>query len=94
MKGDGLAELPESDLTKHIMVQVSNISNKSVTNEFHLKVNINEKLSKIQEILEEENIMGFLLYQGKMIEQPSESTFAKSFVLNNHKFAVVTNDGC
>jgi hypothetical protein len=55
-----------------------------------LKVNINDKLSKLQEVLADEDISGFLTFEGRLIESPGDTTFAKLFVKNNAKIALVT----
>jgi hypothetical protein len=56
-------------------------------------VNINDKMSKILEVLENDNVQGFLTFEGKLIQSPGDITFAKKFVQNNAKFALITAEG-
>jgi hypothetical protein len=44
-------------------------------------------------VLENEDILGFLTFEGKLIENPADTTFAKKFVKNNAKFALITSEG-
>jgi len=53
-----------------------------------LKVNINDKVSKITKIYEAMSSSGFLTHNGKLIANPDDVTFAKIFTLNKSKFAV------
>ena len=57
-----------------------------------LKVNINEKLSKINDIFALDNYGGFMMQGGKLINSPDETTFQKSFTKDLSKFAVVCSD--
>ena len=59
-----------------------------------LKVNIHDKLSKIQEVLDDEGIQGFLTMGGKLLESPADTTFAKQFIKNNTKFALISTESC
>ena len=75
-------------------MQVKNITGNSDKNEIlFLSVKINENLSKIKEVLEEDGIAGFLTFEGKLIENPKDFTFAKMFIKNNAKFAIITAAG-
>jgi hypothetical protein len=47
-----------------------------------LRVNINDKLSKINEVLSLGNDNGSMLCDGKLIEVPDDTTFAKCFIKN------------
>jgi hypothetical protein len=47
-----------------------------------LRVNINDKLSQINEVLSLENDTGSMLCDGKVIEDPDQTTFAKYFIKN------------
>ena len=54
-----------------------------------LKININDPISKLQEILEKTaDAKGFLAYNGKLIQNAEETTFQKLFVKNNDKMVV------
>ena len=62
---------PYESLSKHIVVQVKNLkTNQSENDIFFLNVKINENLSKIQEVLGEDGVTGFLTYNGKLVENP------------------------
>jgi hypothetical protein len=50
-------------------------------------------MSKIQEVLENDNVQGFLTFEAKLIESPGDTTFAKQFVRNNAKFALISAEG-
>ena len=56
-------------------------------------MSINDKLSKISEFLSVEEIVGSLIFKGKLIEKPDDVTFRESFVLDKNQFAVVCADG-
>jgi len=76
------------------VVQVKNLTaNQSENDILFLNVKINENLSKIQEVLGEDGVQGFLTYNGKLVESPKDTTFAKLFVKNNGKIAVVSAAG-
>ena len=92
MKTEGTVDLSEKELTKHILVTISHLKANTDGNVASFRVNIHDKLSKMTEILQEDGISGCLIYNGKLIKEPSETTFAKQFVLNNHKFAIATGN--
>ena len=55
-----------------------------------LKVDINDKLNKILEIMATDNKSGYLVSNGKIILQEKlDSTFAKSYILSGDTFALV-----
>jgi len=55
-----------------------------------LKVNINDKLSKITEIYNIDKASGFILSNGKVLSNLDDYTFAKKLILDGTKFANVT----
>lgn len=58
-----------------------------------LKVNINDELQKILDIFALDDLSGFMLLDGKLINSPGETTFAKTFVKDQQKFSVVCGSG-
>lgn len=56
-----------------------------------IKVGINDKISKILEILEADEGGGPLLYQGKLVQKPDDTTFAKMFVKDNSQFVCISS---
>ena len=80
-------------LTRNIIIQVNNLTQNPGGDLTYLKVNIHDKMSKIQEVLKYDEIHGFLTFEGKFIESPEDKTFAKNFVKNNAKFALITVEG-
>jgi hypothetical protein len=89
MKSEGVAILKPEDLTKHILVSISHLKEKTSDNAAIFRVSINDKLSKMMQILEQDGVDGALIYNGKLIENPNDTTFAKQFVKNGDKFALV-----
>ena len=59
-----------------------------------MKVNINDKLSKLKQIYEGFQVDGKYLCGGKLLENMDDTTFAKSFILNNSTVMVMSQDGC
>ena len=51
---------------------------------------IDDKISKILDIFSSENLGGFLVSDGKLIENPQDTTFAKQFTKDKTKFALVS----
>ena len=49
-----------------------------------LKVSINDKIQKINDILASDKIEGYILFQGKLLDDKAkDETFAKKFIKNN-----------
>ena len=47
----------------------------------YLKVHINDKLSKLEEVYSyDQDISGSFIYKGELLENMSDKTFAKNFV--------------
>ena len=95
---EGNQKIKQADLTKEISVIVNILSPETVeniTDQLVLKVNINDKISKIPETyaLMNEDRGGFLTHSNKMISNPEDITFAKIFSLNNGKFGLSCGGG-
>jgi hypothetical protein len=49
-----------------------------------LKVNINDKIQKIVDILAKDEIDGYIMFEGKLIDTAAmDETFAKKFIKND-----------
>jgi len=56
-----------------------------------LKVNIHEKMSKIEDMYVRDDVSGYYVYDGKVLENIKDTTFAKNFILHNSNFAQISS---
>lgn len=75
------------DLTKFICVSLKVINGENSSSDTsEIKVSINEKVSKIVNIIPGG---GTLIHNGKQIEKPDEVTFAEQKILEGSKFGLM-----
>lgn len=84
----------QDKLTSFITVETRLVKSGSVGEEGEdvgfMKVNINDKLSKLKQIYEGFQVDGKYLCGGKLLENMDDTTFAKSFILNNSTVMVMS----
>ena len=57
-----------------------------------MKVNINDKLSKIKTIYEADNIFGTYYCKGKVLENMDDKTFGKSLIANDATILIMVQE--
>jgi hypothetical protein len=93
-KEEELKDIDQDDLVKQIELIVKKISPMAISDSapndlLHLKVDINDNLAKINNVLSSiGDASGFLTLNGKVVEKPDEITFAKMFCTNQCKIGV------
>ena len=58
-----------------------------------LRVNINDKMSKITDIYSKDAISGYVVWNGVILDHLDDYTFAKKFVKHEDKFGIVCESG-
>lgn len=57
-----------------------------------LKVNIYDKLSKIEEVFKHDEVSGYFSCNGKILENLADTTFVKEFIMEGSKISLVCNE--
>jgi len=80
-------------MVKIYLIQEKNLSKDKLNHKYemsYVKVNINDKLNKLEDYYSiDEDISGPFIYNGKLIENMADLTFAKKFVLHDSTFGMI-----